>query len=170
MSETYRQQAFGQPTFTDGHASGSSSGHDLFDILDAANLYHDHEYHPGGQHLQPLQIPTQNDIAQNQHFAYALHASGVSAPGPFAACGRNSRVSELSGLDDVCSGWNGVLSLAARDQSRRRDLRRLHTRLGRCVCKLCTDACCCIEGFHRSNTQRSPRILCCFLFPAYYGH
>jgi hypothetical protein len=81
MSETYRQQAFGQPTFTDGHASGSSSGHDLFDILDAANLYHDHEYHPGGQHLQPLQIPTQNDIAQNQHFAYALHASGVSAPG-----------------------------------------------------------------------------------------
>jgi len=81
MSETYLQQAFGQPTFTDGHASGSSSGHDLFDILDAANLYHDHEYHPGGQHLQPLQIPTQNDIAQNQHFAYALHASGVSAPG-----------------------------------------------------------------------------------------
>jgi hypothetical protein len=81
MSETYRQQAFGQPTFIDAHASGSSSGHDLFDILDAANLYHDQEYHPGGQHLQPLQIPTQDDITQNQHFAYALHSSGVSAPG-----------------------------------------------------------------------------------------
>jgi hypothetical protein len=81
MSETYRQQAFGQPTFIDAHASGSSSGHDLFDILDAANLYHDQEYHPGGQHLQPLQIPAQDDITQNQHFAYALHSSGVSAPG-----------------------------------------------------------------------------------------
>jgi hypothetical protein len=81
MSETYRQQAFGQPTFTDAHASGSSSGHDLFDILDAANLYPDHEYHPGGQHLQSLQIPPQNDIAQSQQFAYVLHSSGVSAPG-----------------------------------------------------------------------------------------
>jgi hypothetical protein len=81
MSETYPQQAFGQPTFTDAHASGSSSGHDLFDILDAANLYHNHEYHPGEQHLQPLRIPSQNEIAQNQHFAYALHSSGASAPG-----------------------------------------------------------------------------------------
>lgn len=81
MSETYLQQAFGQPTFTDVHASGNSSGHDLLDILDAANLYHNNEYHPGLQHLQPLHIPPQDEIAQNQHFAYALHSSGVSAPG-----------------------------------------------------------------------------------------
>jgi hypothetical protein len=81
MSETYLQQAFGQPTFTDVHASGNSSGHDLLDILDADNLYHNNEYRPGVQHLQPLHIPSQDEIAQNQHFAYALHSSGVSAPG-----------------------------------------------------------------------------------------
>lgn len=64
---------------------------------------------------------------------------------PFPAHGRDSRVSELLDPDDVCSGWDGVLSLAARDRTQLRDLRRLYSRLGRCVCKLCTDACCCIE-------------------------
>lgn len=81
MSETYLQQAFGQPTFTDVHANGNSSGRDLFDILDAANLYHNHEYDPSGQHLHSLHIQSQDVIAQTQQFAYALHSSGVSAPG-----------------------------------------------------------------------------------------
>jgi len=65
--------------------------------------------------------------------------------GPLPTYGRNSCASELPELDDVCSGWDGVLSLAARDRTRRRDLRQLHTCLGRCVCKLCTDACCCVN-------------------------
>ncbi|KAI4663611.1 uncharacterized protein J4E78_004027 [Alternaria triticimaculans] len=81
MSETYLQQAFGQPTFTDVHANGNSSGRDLFDILDAANLHHNHEYDPSGQHLHSLHIQSQDVIAQTQQFAYALHSSGVSAPG-----------------------------------------------------------------------------------------
>ncbi|RAR06662.1 regulatory protein cys-3 [Stemphylium lycopersici] len=78
MSDTYSQQAFGQPTFTDAHASGSSSGRDLFDIIDASNLYHDAQYPPGDQSLQPLRIRSHDQYAQSQHFAHALQNSGVS--------------------------------------------------------------------------------------------
>ena len=41
MSNFYNQQAFGQPTFTDAHASGSSSGRDTFDVIDSSDLYYD---------------------------------------------------------------------------------------------------------------------------------
>jgi hypothetical protein len=131
MSETYSQQAFGQPTFTDAHARASSSGFDRFDILDASNLYHENEYHPG-QYLQALDIPSQEDVyPQGPHLAYA--SSGISLPGkhtplftfistlsyvgtkvyehslylsscPYPARGCISRSSGLLVSDDVCSG------------------------------------------------------------------
>lgn len=79
MSETYRQQAFGRPTFIDASASGSSSGRDHFDILDATTLYHDHEFQ--GRRVQPLHIPAQDGYPQGHQFAYASHSSSVSLPG-----------------------------------------------------------------------------------------
>jgi hypothetical protein len=79
MPETYSQEAFGQPTFTDAHARASFSGFDRFDIVDATNFYHEHEYHPG-QHLHALHIPSREDVyPQRQHFAY--DSNGVSPPG-----------------------------------------------------------------------------------------
>ena len=80
MSETYRQQPFGQPTFIEAPASGSSSGHDRFDILDASTFYHEDEYQ--GHRLHPLQIPSsQEEYVHGQQFVYASHGSGVSLPG-----------------------------------------------------------------------------------------
>ncbi|EUC47199.1 hypothetical protein COCMIDRAFT_24823 [Bipolaris oryzae ATCC 44560] len=83
MSDPYSQQAFGQPTFTDAHANGSSSGPDMFDVIDASNLYHDHDhaYRPGSQHLQQLHIQTHDEFAQSQHLAYALQESSPSVAG-----------------------------------------------------------------------------------------
>ncbi|KAF5844682.1 hypothetical protein GGP41_007661 [Bipolaris sorokiniana] len=80
MSDPYSQQAFGQPTFTDAHANGSSSGPDMFDVIDASNLYHDHDhaYRSGSQHLQQLHIHTHGEFAQSQHLAYALQESSPS--------------------------------------------------------------------------------------------
>ena len=80
MSETYRQQPFGQPTFTDEHASGNSSGADLFDILDAPDIYHEQGSQARAQPLQLLHIPSRDAYAQSERFAYALHSSGVSVP------------------------------------------------------------------------------------------
>ncbi|KAF1851024.1 uncharacterized protein K460DRAFT_26457 [Cucurbitaria berberidis CBS 394.84] len=80
MSETYRQQAFGRPTFIDASASGSSSGRDHFDILDAANLYHDQHDYPGHR-VQPLHIAVQDGYPPGHQFAYPSHSSGVSLPG-----------------------------------------------------------------------------------------
>ena len=81
MSETYRQQPFGRPTFIDAPASGNLSGRDPFDMLDATTFYHqDDDYQ--GQRLHPLQIPSSQDgYAHGQQFAYASHSSGVSLPG-----------------------------------------------------------------------------------------
>lgn len=90
MSETHRQQPFGQPTFIDGPASGSSSGRDRFDLLDVTTFYHqDDEYqahaHAHAQRLHPLQIPSSQDgFAHGQPFAYASHSGGVSLPGMYA--------------------------------------------------------------------------------------
>ena len=81
MSETYRQQAFGRPTFIDGSASGSSSGRDRYDILDATNLYHDHDHDYAGHRVQPLHIPPQEGFPPGHQYAYASHSSGVSLPG-----------------------------------------------------------------------------------------
>lgn len=81
MSESHRQQTFGQPTFTDASVNGSSSGRDRFDLLDVTSFYHqDDEYQ--GHRLHPLQIPSlQDGFAHGQHFAYPSHSSGVSLPG-----------------------------------------------------------------------------------------
>ncbi|KAF2031380.1 hypothetical protein EK21DRAFT_63360 [Setomelanomma holmii] len=76
MSEFHRQQAFGSETFIDVSASGSSSGRDAYDNLDAAHLYHDNNYRALPH---PLQIP--QDGFAHGHFAYALHSSGASLPG-----------------------------------------------------------------------------------------
>lgn len=81
MSETYRQQSLGPPTFIDASASGSSSGRDAFNsILDTANLYHEQNYHPDRMAL-PLQIPGQDGFAPDHQFAYALHSNSSSHPG-----------------------------------------------------------------------------------------
>ncbi|KAH7390448.1 hypothetical protein BKA66DRAFT_439766 [Pyrenochaeta sp. MPI-SDFR-AT-0127] len=88
MSETYRQQAFGRPTFIDASASGSSSGRDHFDnMLDAANLYHDQGHFPGAGRVQPLHIPAQDGYPPGHQFAYASHSSSVSLPvRPLSTC------------------------------------------------------------------------------------
>ncbi|KAH9872843.1 hypothetical protein J1614_005237 [Plenodomus biglobosus] len=77
MSETYRQQAFGRPTFIDACASGSSSGPDRFDILDN-NFFHDDSQ---GRHAPSLHIPSHDEYSQGHHFAYASHSSSLSLPG-----------------------------------------------------------------------------------------
>ncbi|KAI8940738.1 hypothetical protein NX059_002003 [Plenodomus lindquistii] len=78
MSETYRQQAFGRPTFIDASASGSSSGRDHFDILDANDFYHDDSQ---GRRAPSLHIPSQDGYPPGHPFAYASHSSSVSLPG-----------------------------------------------------------------------------------------
>lgn len=80
MSDTFSQQAFGQPTFTDAYASGSSSGRDPFEAIDTSTFYHDHPY-SGGQPLPQQQIPTHDEYAQHQQFAYALQDSRASVAG-----------------------------------------------------------------------------------------
>ena len=80
MSDTFSQQAFGQPTFTDAYASGSSSGRDPFEAIDASTFYHDRPY-SGGQPLSQQQIPTHDEYAQHQQFAYALQDSRASVAG-----------------------------------------------------------------------------------------
>ena len=83
MSNLYNQQTFGQPTFTDAHANGSSSGRDTFDVIDSSNLYYDPDraYHAGGETLQQMQITTHDEYSHDQHFAYALQDSSVSVAG-----------------------------------------------------------------------------------------
>lgn len=83
MSESHRQQPFGQPTFTDGPASGNSSGRDQIGLLDVTSFYHnedeDNEY--SGVGLHALQIPaSHHDFAHVQQFAYAAHGD-ASYPG-----------------------------------------------------------------------------------------
>lgn len=80
MSNFYNQQAFGQPTFTDAHASGSSSGRDTFDAIDSSDLFYDPDrtYQTGGQALQQMQITTHDEFTQNPHFVYAMQNSSVS--------------------------------------------------------------------------------------------
>jgi hypothetical protein len=159
MSETFSQQAFGQPTFTAAHARASSSGFDQFDILDATQLFHEHEYHPG-QHLHALHIPSHDVYPQDQHLAY--DSSGVSLPGkhtprlafisffsyagtfilgnslyllsfPFPARGRNVRFPRMLVLMTFVR-VKSTPSLAARDAMLPRYLRQQHAHLGRCVC------------------------------------
>ncbi|KAF2854296.1 hypothetical protein T440DRAFT_272361 [Plenodomus tracheiphilus IPT5] len=77
MSETYRQQAFGRPTFIDASASASSSGRDHFDMLDANDFYHDDSQ---GRRAPSLHLGSQEGFSHGQAFAYASHSS-VSLPG-----------------------------------------------------------------------------------------
>ncbi|KAF2128589.1 hypothetical protein P153DRAFT_376708 [Dothidotthia symphoricarpi CBS 119687] len=81
MSETYRQQALGPPTFIDAGARSSSSGRDAFDsILDAAHLYHDHNFRQDRMAL-PLQIPGHDSYTQDDQFGYASHSNEPSLSG-----------------------------------------------------------------------------------------
>lgn len=80
MSDSFSQQAFGQPTFTDAYASGSSSGRDPFEAIDASTLFDEHAY-SGGQPLPQQQIAAHDEYAQTQPFAYALQDSGASVAG-----------------------------------------------------------------------------------------
>lgn len=82
MSNFYNQQAFGQPTFTDAHASGSSSGRDTFDVIDSSDLYYDPNgtYHTGGQMLQQMQTAARDEHTHN-HVVYALQDSSLSVAG-----------------------------------------------------------------------------------------
>ncbi|KAF1829773.1 hypothetical protein BDW02DRAFT_602258 [Decorospora gaudefroyi] len=77
MSDTYSQQAFGQQIYIGAHVKESSSGFDEINFFNAANLYHQHEYHPGQLHAPP--IPTQNVYPQAQQLAF--ESSGVSLTG-----------------------------------------------------------------------------------------
>jgi hypothetical protein len=103
MSETYRQQAFGQPTFIDEPASGNSSGRDHFDMLDAANLFHDnYQSHRG----QPLQIPAPDGYQAGHQYGYASHSSGVTLPGKrFPLFNGRSTVLHMSATRDPRRRW-----------------------------------------------------------------
>lgn len=82
MSEPYRQQASGRPTYIDASARASSSGHDAFNLLAAHDFFH-HE----SQDRNPpsLQMASQDGYPQGQSLAYALHSSSLSLPGlPFS--------------------------------------------------------------------------------------
>jgi hypothetical protein len=52
------------------------SGHDTFETLDAAQLYHEHDYR---SLPHPLQIP--QDGYAHDEYAYATHSSGASLSG-----------------------------------------------------------------------------------------
>lgn len=85
MSETYRQQAFGRPTFIDGSARASSSGRDGYDMLDATTLYHDDDDDDGdytGHRVPPLHMASPASYAPGHQYGYASsHSTGVSLPG-----------------------------------------------------------------------------------------
>jgi hypothetical protein len=76
MSETYHS-TFGQQIFTDVSASGSSSGRDRFEMLDAAQFYHDRDY----QAPEILRLSGQDSSYAHGHpFAYASHSGPPSHP------------------------------------------------------------------------------------------
>ena len=77
MSETYHS-TFGQQIFTDVSASGSSSGRDRFEMLDATQLYHhDRDY----QAPEILRLSGQDSSYAHGHpFAYASHSGPPSHP------------------------------------------------------------------------------------------
>ncbi|KAH6622241.1 hypothetical protein C7974DRAFT_314968 [Boeremia exigua] len=77
MSETYHS-TFGQQIFTDVSASGSLSGRNRFEMLDATQFYHsDREYQAPGT----LRLSGQDNNYVNGHpFAYASHSGPPSLP------------------------------------------------------------------------------------------
>jgi hypothetical protein len=77
MSETYHS-TFGQQIFTDVSASGSSSGRDRFEMLDATTFYHnDRDYQaPGTLRLSGQE----NNYAHGHPFTYASHNGPPSLP------------------------------------------------------------------------------------------
>ncbi len=79
MSRNYNQQSFGQPSYTNGPVSASSSGPDHFDMLDAPDLYHNHNGRT--QRLQPLRIPSQDGFRQDQHIGYATLSDSLPIAG-----------------------------------------------------------------------------------------
>ncbi|KAH7386915.1 hypothetical protein DE146DRAFT_759325 [Phaeosphaeria sp. MPI-PUGE-AT-0046c] len=73
MSDFHPQQVFGQRTYIDVSASGSLSGPDSFDTLDATQLYHEHNYRA----LPPaLQIPPEGYA--HSDYGYASHSVGTT--------------------------------------------------------------------------------------------
>jgi len=175
MSNLYNQQAFGQPTFTDAHASGSSSGRDTFDVIDSSNLYYDPDrtYQTDGQNMQQMHVITHDEYTQSQHLVYALQDSSASVAGkvtpPFIffdnfaiqllysvhflefkshlphGFGVKAGSSGLSAFDDVWPGADGVLPLVARDRSMQQHMQQRPTCFGRRLCKLIEDAFCWID-------------------------
>lgn len=77
MSETYHS-TLGQQIFTDVSASGSSSGRDRFERLDATTFYHnDRDYQAPGT----LRLSGQDsNYAHGHPFAYASHSGPPSLP------------------------------------------------------------------------------------------
>lgn len=77
MSETYHS-TFGQQIFTDASASGSLSGRDRFEMLDATTFYHsDRDYQAPGT----LRLSGQDSNYSHGHpFAYASHSGPPSLP------------------------------------------------------------------------------------------
>lgn len=77
MSEAYHS-TFGQQIFTDVSASGSSSGRDRFEMLDATQFYHsDREYQAPGT----LRLSGQDtSYAHGNPYAYASHNGPPSLP------------------------------------------------------------------------------------------
>jgi hypothetical protein len=77
MSETYHS-TFGQQIFTDVSASGSSSGRDRFEMLDATTFYHDDRDYQGPE---TLRLSGHNGFYAHGHpFAYASHSGPPSLP------------------------------------------------------------------------------------------
>ena len=133
---------------------------------------------PSNSRMHCTAVVCRHQVSATPLFIFIPSASCTSSPtnslflplGPLPTYGCHSCASELPGLDDVCSGWDGVLSLAARDRTRRRDLRQLHTCLGRCVCRLCTDAYCCVNRSIDEIPSVHRIFWAVFLFASDNGH
>jgi len=76
MSEAYHS-TFGQQIFTDVSASGSSSGRDRFEMLDATQFYHnDRDYQAPGA----LRLSGHDSYGNSNPFAFASHSGPPSLP------------------------------------------------------------------------------------------